>query len=237
MRLSHIFPGGLLAVALAAIAFWQAALQGENLPARVLDSGRIVLSSGFIAYDSRDPLRSGDDDNLLDGDPETPAVLRHPSGHPEGTTWFLIDLALSHWPALRGGAPRPRRPVSLRIWNGVCAQCPPEVFRRYSRIKRARLQLLQRRANRPDVEYIIPQAEPFGEYEINLPDRPGPVTIEFTGAELAPASPGWPDQIQYLIAKLIIIEIYPGSEFSDRVAVGETLYTDADEQGAAFAWR
>jgi hypothetical protein len=227
----------LAPAALALLSAFQAWGYAQNLPARTLASGRIILSPGEFYRSPDDPARDGRASNAGDGDPERAAVVPFPAAHPEGT-WFLIDLALSHWPArTRGAAPESRTPHSITIWNGPCSRCTRTEFQRYSRIKRARVEFLVRRANNVDEEYVIPQAVPVWIREIALLDQPGPQTIPLDGVPPGGPSSGWPENMNYLILKITVLETYPGAVFSDRVALAETLYSDRGQDNAVKEWR
>ncbi len=230
----------LPALAPAAVGFlsaFQAWGYAPELPARTLASGRIILAPGEFYRAADDPRRDGRAANAGDGDLERAALVPFPAAHPEGT-WWLIDLALSHWPARAPGAPPEiRTPHAITLWNGPCTRCPRDEFRRYARIKRARAELLVRRANNVDQEYVIPQAVPIWIREIVLLDQPGPQTIRLDGVPPGAPSSGWPENMNYLILKITVLETYPGAVFSDRVALAETLYADRDQSGAVKPWR
>lgn len=227
----------LAPAALALLSAVQAWGYAPDLPARTLASGRIILSPGEFYRSPDDPARDGRASNAGDGDAERAAVVPFPAAHPEGT-WFLIDLALSHWPGRTPGAPpESRTPRSIQIWNGPCERCAAHEFQRYSRIKRARMEFLVRRANNVDQEYVIPQAVPVWIREIALLDQPGPQTILLDGVPPAAPSSGWPENMNYLILKITVLETYPGAVFSDRVALAETLYSDRGQDNAIKEWR
>jgi hypothetical protein len=99
------------------------------------------------------------------------------------------------------------------------------------------VEFLVRRANNVDEEYVIPQAVPVWIREIVLLDQPGPQTIRLDGVPASSPSSGWPENMNYLILKISVLETYPGAVFPDRVALAETLYSDRGQDGAIKEWR
>ncbi len=174
---------------------------------------------------------------ILDGDLNHPARLLFPSKHPEGA-WLLVDLAMSHWPPLAAGQPARRRfSDHLRIFSGTCTDCPPAEFRRVSRPRRLRVELLQRAANRVDEDFIIPPAQPIWIGTVELEDRAGEQIISLRDAPPPPPAAAWPEQMQYRIAKLIVESVYPGERQPELVAIAELIYVDRSEEGALFEWQ
>ncbi len=227
-RIDAILLPALLAFGLLLVGLLQSTAYQDDLAGYALFRGRIVLSSGDLVYPDDDPESNGAAARVLDSDPDRPAILRFPAAHPHGT-FLLIDTALTHSPAgsdaEHSHAP-PRSALALEIYNGACRICAPERFRAYGRIKRARVQLLYRRANNPDEEFVIPQARPVFERIITLPDEPGPFSVSLRALPPEAPSPGWPDGMQYMITRLEILEVYPGEVFADRFALGEIVYVD-----------
>lgn len=227
----------LLGALLAGGSLYQIREAGRDLPGRIMQHGRVVLSSpGFD--DGAEPGL------LVDGRTDTAAVLRFPAPPPEGA-FLLSDLALTHFPGPTGDPDRPLRPrraLALRLFNGACVDCSEQEFRRYGRIKRARLEILQRRANDPDVEFIIPPVRLLRSVELDFPDRPGPVEIPLELPDPDPA-PAYPANVFYIICKLTVLEQFPGRKFPDRVAVAELIYVDSDleaalqGEGRPFPWK
>ena len=227
---------GLLVLGLALASVFQALRPGDRLASTILRGGRVALSSGTTT--SLGPER------VLDGDRTTATALLFPGSHPQGT-FLLVDLALSHFPDPSGdpNAPLiPRRPLHLRIFNGPCQNCDHRTFQRSGRIKRARLELLKRRANDPDVEFEIPPTQILETHDLILPDSPAPVTVEFQQPP-APPSDKYPGTSFYIICKLTVLEIYPGSVDSDIIHVRELEYVDEVAQpalqgaGHRFHWK
>lgn len=197
-----------------------------DAPARkIVTGGRIVLSSGDIPYHPLFPNINGKANSALDFDVDQPALLRHPSGHPEGT-YLLMDLALSHWPKKPDGKPMRRKPVSLIIHNGLCSRCSANRFRAISRIRRAKIEILYRRANNPDEEFVIPPARVVYSKEFSLPDSQEATEIKIN-PPLPEPSPEYPVNMNYIIGKLTVLDIYPGEVDPNAVAVGEVVYRDA----------
>lgn len=210
---------------IALISVFQVVYSGSRLTTLTLRNGRIVLSSGEYIFDRADPEKSGSVKNIIDGNLQTAAILPFPGPPPEGT-YLLIDSALSHWPpAHPGDRPRPRKPAAIRLYNGPCGRCPVEDFRRYSRIRRARIQILNRQANDPDREFLHERTFPIKTMMFDFPDTAGPIDIPLN-LPVAPPSPGYPRNVSYIVSKITILEVYPGTEFPGRVAVAEFLYGD-----------
>ncbi|MCR9143105.1 MAG: hypothetical protein NXI24_12700 [bacterium] len=232
-----LFPG-LLALGLGVVALFQATAYSANLAGYALFRGRIVLSSGDFVFPDDDPRVNGGASAVLDGDPERAAILRFPADHPHGT-FLLIDTALSHSPGDKSTTqPAARKPIALRIYNGVCLGCDRESFEKYGRIKRARIEILNRRANNPDEEFVIPDARPVFERFVDFPDAPGPIEISLGDLPDPPPSAGWPDQMQYIITHIQVLDVYPGARFPDRFGLAEVVYIDRERAGAPpFAYQ
>ena len=219
-----LLAGAAFALALATIAVYQSRGYASDLASYVLFRGRIVLSSGDLVFAPDDPEENGAASHVLDGDVNSPAILAFPAQHPHGT-FLLIDTALSHWP---GEPPQARRPLQLEIYNGACGpDCDPRRFHRYGRMRNVTLQLLARRANNPDEEFVIPQAHPIWERSLELPDRPGPIVVPLSDAPAAPPATAWPENMSYWIVRGQVHTIYPGQVFADRFALAEVRYSDA----------
>lgn len=227
MHIRLIFNNLLLPIlivgAVISITVFQTRQDDDDLARTSIRGGRIVLSSGDISRTALLPGVIGTAPAALDSNRENPALLRHPSGHPEGT-YLLMDLALSHWPS--ASEPLKRKPVSVTIYNGPCSNCTEQRFRSVSRIRRGRLEILYRRANNPDVEFLIPEARIVYSTEFTLPDSPDPVVIPIF-PPLPDESPGYPEKMNYIIGKLIVLGIYPGEIERGIVAVGEVVYNDS----------
>lgn len=243
---SILFPTCFV-LGLAGVSYAQATGYADQLADYVLFRGRIVLSSGDLVYPTGDPTRNGAAAAVLDGDPESPAILSFPATHPHGT-FLLIDTALTHSPAgfiaaipddlssgetsrtanptITAKQPASRQPVALKIYNGACHACDRNDFQRYGRIKRARIEILHRRANNPDEEFLIPRARPIWERTVDFPDASGPLSISLADLPTPPSSQAWPEQMQYIITHIQVLEIYPGTDFPDRFALGEVVYQD-----------
>ncbi len=216
-----ILPLTTVSILLAFVLF--RSLQKESdLKSSVLHRGRIVLSSGDIHF-GPDSF-AGDADNIFDGDLNSPALLRHPSGNPEGT-YLLADLALTHWPGRKGDVPRIRKTRGLVIYNGPCHDCSRSVFTRYSRIKKARIEILYRRANDPDREFIIPPAHIVYTKEIELRDTDTPAFIELP-VPTPPHSNYYPENVSYIIGKIIVEQVFPGEVYPGIISVAEIKYID-----------
>ncbi len=228
--------GALLVLIVLGTTIFQVISSRHALPGETLKRGRIVIVSGR-AVSVKAPIQGdGSPSHLLDGNLEEAALLENPTTHPEGL-FFLSDLALTHWPPEKEGLhPRERRPVSLIVHNGVCTTCPLEVFRSYPRIKRARLEILHRRANDPDVEMVIPEARIVYLTEIELPDRPGPVEIPLP-LPAAEKSDAYPDHVFYIIAKIMPKELYPGTKAQTPVGLAEIEYVDMSPGGPPHVWK
>ncbi|MBX7057111.1 MAG: hypothetical protein K1X75_03525 [Leptospirales bacterium] len=221
----------LIPALLVALSLWEALDPGDTLPGATLRNGRIVLAAcsanDGMGHDGR-PAR------LLDDDLQSPALLELDCRHPEGN-WLLIDLALSHWPST--ATPQVRRSTSLEIYSGACTDCDIHLFRSYARPRRIRLQILWRRANNIDQEYIIPQAEPVFERSVELEDRPGAQRIDLEGVPLPSPSTAWPQHMNYIIAKLTVESIYPARDAQRPIAIAELRYIDRGPDGKTFVWR
>ncbi len=228
---------GLPVLIVTALSLWQSTAFRNDLAGHILRSGRLVLSSGDFIHHKSDPQRNGNDDHVIDGDLESAAVLLYPSPHPQGT-WLLIDLGLSHWPAPESdAAPRPRKPAYVEIFNGPCTRCDGTRFRSHGRWKSVRVELLARRANVMDEEYVIPPEEVLWSRLIRLPDAPGPERLDLSDVPQAPPSSGWPENMSYIRIKFTALDVYPGERFDDRIALSEIVYADVDpESGAIFRW-
>ena len=185
---AFLVPTAIVAL-ITTISVRQATGYAANLASYVLYHGRLVLSSGDLVFPASDPRRNGAAALILDGDPERAAVFTYPANHPHGT-FILIDTGLTHSP---GEPPAVRRPVALKIYNGVCEDCSLDTYRKYGRIKRARVEFMHRRANNPDEEFIIPPVQPVREFIVEFPDRPGPLEISLADVPTPPRSTGWPD--------------------------------------------
>jgi len=222
--------------AIAGSAFYLFTKSVEELPLYTLERGRLIFTPGEFVYPPDDPGKNGQANNIHDCDPETAAVIPYPAVPPEGS-YILMDLALSHYPGANGDRPRARKSALLRFYNGACTNCTEDKFQSYPRIKRARIEILKRRANDPDVEYVHPPVEKVLEWEQTFPDRPGPF-------DMALHLPPWPESARYpenvsnILVKLTVLEIYPGTKFNDRVAITEMEYADTPAGGGPLHfWR
>ena len=221
----------------AALIFTAAAAAGAfllqhrfraDLSPTTLRDGRIVLTPGEFIFHPSDPRRNGSALNIQDGKLHTAAVIPYPARHPQGT-WFLIDVALSHWPpGAPGESPRVRKPGALILHNGICADCPIREFKAYGRIRRTRIELLARRANNPDKEFKHERWNVIYSRTLELPDRPGPFRVELPLPPAA-ASPGYPRNVFFLACKITVLSVHPGSRFPDRVALAEFTYVDGPD--------
>ncbi|MBL8021579.1 MAG: hypothetical protein JNM27_18050 [Leptospirales bacterium] len=218
---------GLIVLFVVAGLTW---LQGTqflgSLGADTLKRGRIVLSSGDEAEFSVARNREGSARLVLDGDPATYSTLYFPSSHPEGTH-LLADLALSHFP---GRPPVRRKPLALHFLNGA----PPPVFDDFARPKEVRLALLSRRANDPDVENVIPEANIVWETTVTFPDAQDfevPLPVSPPGP-----SSNYPQNVKLWILKLTVLSVYPGKKYFHNVAIREIDYIDTDEYANKTVW-
>jgi len=197
----------------------------QRLPSIVLGAGLLVWSPGEYIYHGSDPRVNGASKNAVDRNPETAAIQPYPAPHPEGSHW-IIDCGLSHWPpAAPGQKPRPRRPDHILIYNGPCTSCSPRKFRAYGRIRRARLEILYRKANNPDKDFKHEPSLRVLTLRKEFPDAPGPVKIPLPLPAAGP-SPGFPVGMIYIRAKITVESAYPGEKFPDRVALAEFRYAD-----------
>ena len=221
-------PAALFAFSILFAGLWQALSSTANLPEWTLLRGRIAIASDSFVHSALDPLTDGGTYNLMDGDTETPTIFSFPSPHPHGA-FLLVDLGLSHWPPENpGGALRPRTPQALFLSNGPCAKCSRSEFERYGRVKKASFQLLRRRANDPDAEFVIPETEVVSTQTITLPDKPGFQKIPLQ-AQPALTSAKYPENVFYMIGNIHVLDIYPGKQFPNRVAVSEIKYLDVEK--------
>lgn len=228
--------GGILALVVLGTTIVQVMTSRHNLATETLKRGRIVIVSGTPREVPAPIQGDGSPSRLLDENLEEPTLLENPTKHPEGL-FFLSDLALTHYPPEKKGMkPRERQPLALIIYNGVCTACPPEVFRSYPRIKKARLEILHRRANDPDVEMVIPDARIVYLTEIELPDRPGPVEIPLP-MPVAEKSESYPEHVFYIIAKIMPKELYPGTKAQTPVGLAEIEYVDRSPGGPRHVWK
>ena len=230
-----IISGAIFATAIFAFfSYRQYSSSILDLAANTLFRGRIILGTEIFNYDSRDPNRTGNLKNIQDGDLDSAVILAYPSRHPEGAH-LLIDTALSHWPPdNKSSSPRTRVPRKIIVYNGPCTNCERSEFRSYSRIKRARIEFLVRQANDPDQEFLHEKTLPLLILEKNFEDRPGPQTIEFNSLTFKESS-GYPDQVFYIVLKVSILDVYPGSEFPNRAALSELTYMDASGESGPKA--
>ncbi len=196
----------------------------KSLQEIILREGRIILSSRDLPYNPRDPSTPGEASNVIDGDFNSAVLLPHPSGHREGT-YLLMDMALTHHPSQDGL--QPRRTLGFWMYMGGCADCPPETFHAYSRPKQGRLELLYRRANDPDQEFIIPPAHIIVTVTVHWKDTPSPQWVSLHVPDPA-YSAKYPENVNYIIAKLYIDDVYPGKKFPDIVAIREIVYMDGE---------
>ena len=219
-----LFGGIILAILILFSTLWQYSYSFK-LSEYILKNGRIVLSSSELNYPPDDPGQSGGRAGIIDGDPSSPVVLRYPAPPPEGV-YLLIDTALSHWPPQRDKqTPRARKPAEIIFYNGVCQKCEPEKFRGYSRVRRVRIEILNRKANNPDKDYLHEKTYPVRSFEWEFEDRPGPQRVKLNMPR-ALDSPAYPQNVFYIVTKIVVLSVYPGEVFNDRVALGELIYGD-----------
>lgn len=209
---------GLLVISLSLVI-----TSKTNLPQHILHKGRIVLSS---------EIHAGKASALYDTDLNTSLVLTFPDAPPEGT-YLLADLALSHFPPEQH--PEPRKPQKIIVYNGRCTNCARPKFLEYSRIKKATIEILARRANDPDVENFIPPSRILYTRDVELADMAGPQSI---GLEIprAPKSISYPENVSYLIVKIIAKEVYSGTLYPNTVAIAEIQYVDSGDDGRYHTW-
>lgn len=205
--------GIALALLLLIVSAYQAFSFRNNLERDTLKKGRIVLSTGDEATFDAAKNREGSARLILDGDPGTCANLYFPSNHPEGTH-LIAELALTHDP---GNPPESRKLRGIKFLNG-CTDTGND------RIKKLEISILLRRANDPDVEKIIPEPVEMLRETVEIPDR-SVVWIPFDVAPF-PASPGYPDHVSLVIAKIRILETYHPEQH--RAGIRELYYVDLD---------
>lgn len=216
--------GVVLALCILLLGILQGAWSGRNLERDTLRRGRIALSSGDFAVPNEQKNRDNSVRFLLDGDLGTHTQIYFPSLHPEGTH-VIAELGLTHLPPAEARPPEPLKPVLLRIYQ--------EEGGAYSRIKKARISILRRRANDPDRENVIPPTEQIWSQELLLNDAPIqeiPVTLP-----IAQASPRYPEHVYLIIAKIHILEIYPGRD-GNRVALQELEYLTETSGGQRYTF-
>ncbi len=230
-------PAVLVCATVAGVSFYQATSSIRDVPSETLHRGRIILTPGEFLYAGDDPDRNGSRMNVMDGNENTAGIIPFPAPPPEGS-YYLMDTALTHWPPLhQNGKPRRRIPSLLRITNGLCLNCPLSEFQKYGRIQTARIEILYRRANDPDVEYVIPPAVPQLVFRYDFPDRPGSFDIPLHLNRVL-GSPAYPKNVYYIICKITVLTVYPGSVYSDRVALAEVVYGDrSDPYSSVHLWR
>jgi len=217
----------LIATAVLASSLYQGLTFRRTLETDSLRLGRVVLSSGDEPHFRTEHNREGSAHLLLDGDRSTFSRMYFPSDHPEGTH-VIADLALSHFP---GNPPMPRKPIAIRILSGHC-DCKD--FQDYARPRRVRLAILERRANDPDVENIIPETHVVWERLVDLPDS-GEYVIPLS-LPIARASRAYPENVFLLIMKLVIVDVYPGKKYFHETAIREIEYIDEDASGNRHVW-
>lgn len=214
----------LFTILLASVSFWQGYTWRTDLATYILHQGRIVLSPG---QNPGDPVfSSGSLQNLVDSNLESFMHIALHVEHPHGAH-LLADLAMSHWPAAGNVLkPQARRPVAILIYAGSCNLCGSVKFRAYDRPRKIRLDLLIRKANNPDQDYEIPPVSLLASQEWLLEDRPGPQRIDFDLPAFKKSS-AWPDNMNYIIARLLILDTFVGQVFPGRVAISELIYIDS----------
>lgn len=205
---------------------WQMHSARHDLRGTLLQRGRIVLTSAPARPDLKDAGWLGPAAYANDGDLSTGSLLQFPAAKGPGVYW-LIDLGLSHWPPL--ARPRPRQPRQLLVYNGACSGCPHGQFERWGRIKTLRLELYERKANNPDKEFLHEPTLLVAESTHLLPDAAGPFVIALN-RKPATTSPGYPRNVRFLVAKLIVLSTYPGRT-PGNVALGEVVYGDSPASG------
>jgi len=189
-----------------------------------LKRGRIALSSGDFAVPNELTNRDNSVRFLLDGDLRTHTQIYFPSAHPEGTH-LIAELGLTHLPPQAGKPPRALKPVILRIYQEQSGQ--------FSRMKKARVSILRRRANDPDRENVIPETEQIYSALVTLSDAP----IEEVALQLPLAEPSgkYPQNVYLIIAKIQILEIFPGRD-GNRVALQELEYLTETAGGQRYTF-
>jgi len=209
-----LFSGGILIAAVV-----QGAWSGGHLERDTLRRGRIALSSGDFAEPSELKNRDNSVRFLLDGDLSTHTQIYFPSRHAEGTH-LIAELGLTHLPG-----PVPLRPVLLRFYQDQNGQ--------FATIRRARISILERRANDPDRENVIPPAHVVWEKTVDLEQKR--ISDVMLDLPMARASSVYPQNVFLVIVKITVLEIYEGID-RNRVAVSELEYLTETADGRRIAF-
>lgn len=245
----------LLALLIAG-SILESSIDSTFLEKMVLQKGRVVLSSTTVNInDLPDEIPelgghmsdTSNPSNVIDGDLNSPVFLKYPQNTTEGV-YLLMDMALSHFPAnaedIRGpNSPeessfqiddlcineedhlRNRKPAGLYLYNGWCTHCDENTFHMFSRMKDIELIFYERRANDPDVEYLIPPVSVMETRQVTLRDGEDPVFIPLSNPHF-PVSETYPQNVTYLIIKVVVHTIYEGELHPELLAVREAVYAD-----------
>lgn len=213
--MKHV-PGILFSAGILLATLLQGIWSGHDLERAALRRGRISLSSGDTAEPDELKNRENSVRFLLDGDLSTHTQIYFPSRHPEGTH-LIAELGLTHLPA---AVPVPLRPVLIRFHQNQSG--------RFSTIRRARISILERRANDPDRENVIPPTQVVWERTVTLSNSA--VSDVALDLPMARDSLVYPQNVFLIIVKIQVLEVYEGVE-RNRVAVSELEYLTETADG------
>ena len=194
-----------------------------DLSAFVKKNGRLVLAPGQTK--GNPDFDSSNLQNLVDDDSNTFMLIDYPAEVNE-KTYILVDLGLTHWaPQNKLGGPTSRKAVALKIANGSCLDCAPMEFQQHARLKKIRVDILYRQANNVDQDYKYPQINSVYSTFADLPDHPGVTTIDLSKVPIPLKSKSWPQNMFYIVAKIVIYDIYK-EKADQKLAIAEVAYID-----------
>lgn len=223
----YFFAGLILSIIIAA-AIFESRMAQPDLATFVRINGRQVIAPGQ-KQDNPDYHRINLR-NLIDGDPDTSILLKHPANLPE-STYILVDLGLTHWARrINEKAPTTRKANKIQIINGSCQRCPSDRFKQTARLKKIRIDLLYRQANNVDKEYEFPPVRVVSSKTVEINDSQDTIQVDLSEISPPKSSQRWPENMFYIIAKVVILDLYPGT-IDNRVAIAELIYLDQPVRG------
>lgn len=169
-------PGALFAAALALLSLALASSSRGNLGEILLDSRIVLCNEGSRC--SGKIFRGAEQKLIVPGPP------------PEGT-FLLADTHLSQ------PGDRPAQVLAFRSIENCQGR---------ARIKKARLEVLYRRANDPDREFLIPRALVVWQNTLSFPDHCGWHSVNLDLPAVAPDESF--KETQLLIVKITVLDVY-----------------------------
>ncbi|MBE7438142.1 MAG: hypothetical protein HS115_06760 [Spirochaetales bacterium] len=179
-QLSLFLPALAFALGLAAATLSLSSSSRRSLPVLLLDSRIVLCNSGSTCSGK---VFRGEEQELV-----------FPAAPPEGT--FL--LADAHLKSVQGNPSAGKARLSIRNGGKKCLE--------KGRIKKARLEVLYRRANDPDREFVIPPAHVVWKQTVSFPDQCAWHTLDFILPDVGPGKSY--EETQLLIIKVSVLEIY-----------------------------